>query len=335
MTNPLDKTTRLVTVFGGSGFVGRHVVRALTERGWRVRVACRRPDLANHLQPLGRVGQIHAVQANLRFPASVAAALTGAEAAINLVGIMHQSGRQRFDAVQAFGAGVVANAVQKAGITRFVHMSALGADIESESAYARTKAQGEAHVREMVPQASILRPSVMFGPEDDLFNRFAAMARMMPVLPLIGGGETKFQPLYVGDVAQAVARLLDGEAAAGRTWELGGPEVKTLRELMQTTCEITGRKRLFVPVPFALANLKAFGIEVVNSLTLGLYPKTLLLTRDQVKLLKVDNVVSEAAKSAGTTLEGLGIAPDTIEAVVPSYLYRFRRTGQFESKVTA
>ncbi|MDH7796804.1 MULTISPECIES: complex I NDUFA9 subunit family protein [unclassified Beijerinckia] len=334
MTNPLDKNTRMVTVFGGSGFVGRHVVRALAQRGWRVRVACRRPDLAFHLQPLGRVGQIHAVQANLRYPASVAAALQGAEAVVNLVGILNQSGRQRFDAVHGFGAGVVAQAVQKAGIKTFVHMSALGADAVSESAYARSKAQGEAHVREMVPGASILRPSVIFGPEDDFFNRFAALARMSPVLPLIGGGETKFQPVYVGDVAQAVACLLDSEVPAGRTWELGGPEVKTYRELMQIICTTIGRKRLLVPVPFALANLKAFGIEVVNSLSLGLYPKTLLLTRDQVKLLKSDNVVSEAAKASGSTFEAMGIAPDTIEAVIPSYLYRFRRAGQFESNVT-
>lgn len=335
MTNPLDRTTRLVTVFGGSGFVGRHVVRALAERGWRVRVACRRPDLAFHLQPLGRVGQINAVQANLRYPASVTAALHGAEAAVNLVGIMHQSGRQQFDSVNAFGAGVVAQAVKNAGIKQFVHMSALGADADSESAYARSKAQGEAHVRELVPNASILRPSVIFGPEDDFFNRFAALARMSPVLPLIGGGDTKFQPVYVGDVAQAFARLLDSEVPDGRTWELGGPEVKTYRELMQTVCTTIGRKRLLVPVPFALANLKAFGIELVNSLSLGLYPKTLLLTRDQVKLLKTDNVVSEAAKSTGTTIEAMGIAPDTIETIVPSYLYRFRRTGQFESKITA
>ena len=231
--NEFAPQDRIVTVFGGSGFIGRHLVRALARDGWRVRVATRRPDLAFHLQPLGRVGQINAVQANVRYPDSLAAALRGAEAAVNLVGILAPWGKQTFDSVQAEGAGAVARAVAAAGIANFVHMSAIGADARSNSAYARTKAEGEAAVLSALPSATILRPSVVFGPEDQFFNRFAAMARLMPALPLIGGGKTKMQPVYVGDVAEAGARLLRGQGEAGAIYELGGPAVRTMRELLE------------------------------------------------------------------------------------------------------
>jgi uncharacterized protein YbjT (DUF2867 family) len=335
MTNPLDKSTRLVTIFGGSGFVGRYVVRALAQRGWRIRVACRRPDLAYYLQPIGKVGQIQAVQANLRYPASVASAVHGAEAVINLVGILTESGRQRFDAVHGFGANVVARAAKNAGVASLIQMSAIGADAGSPSSYARSKAQGEAAARDAYADATIIRPSIIFGPEDEFFNRFAALARLSPVLPLIGGGATKFQPVYVGDVAEAIARVLDGQAPDGKTWELGGPEVRTFRELLEFICATIGRKRLLVPMPFPLARAQALGSEIANSISLGLYPKMLHMTRDQVTLLQSDNIVSEAAKAAGTTLEGMGIAPDSIEAIVPTYLYRFRKSGQFEARATA
>jgi len=329
MSDTLVKTGRIVTVFGGSGFVGRHVVRALAKDGWRIRVATRRPDLAFHLQPLGRVGQIHAVQANVRYPASIAAALKGAEAVVNLVAVLNESGRQSFDAVHVFGARTVAKAAAEAGITNVVHMSALGADVNSDSAYARTKGESESAVMAACPGAIVLRPSVIFGPEDSFFNRFAAIARFSPILPLFGGGETKFQPVYVGDVAEAVARALSGYGRAGTTYELGGPQVKTFRELMKYVCDVTGRSRLLLPVPNELANPMALGTEIAAKLSLGLFPKTLLLTRDQVKLLGRDNIVSAAAQSETRTLDGLCILPEAIESIVPKYLGRFRKTGQF------
>ncbi len=322
---------QLVTVFGGSGFVGRHVVRALVKRGYRVRVAVRRPDLAGFLQPLGMVGQIHAVQANLRYPASVAAAVKGADAVVSLVGIMQQSGRQSFSAVQANGARAVAQACAAAGIDRLVHVSALGADAESRSAYARTKSEGEAAMFASVPGAVVLRPSVMFGPEDSFFNRFASMARMMPVLPLVGDGVTKFQPAFVGDVAEVVARAVDGAVAGGRVYELGGPEVLSMREIVEEICKITGRKRLLVSLPFPLAKLAGRVMEFADKLTLGLIPDELVITRDQATLLQSDNVVSAEAKAEGRDFVGLGIAPTSVEAVVPSYLWRFRKTGQFDT----
>ncbi|WP_353186094.1 complex I NDUFA9 subunit family protein [Bosea sp. (in: a-proteobacteria)] len=326
---------QLVTVFGGSGFLGRHVVRALVKRGYRVRVAVRRPDLAGFLQPLGTVGQIHAVQANLRYPASVTAAAMGADAVVNLVGIMKESGRQSFGAVQANGAHAVALACATAGIGRLVQVSALGADAESRSAYARTKAEGEAAVRQVVPQAVILRPSVMFGPEDTFFNRYAAMARMLPVLPLVGDGEVRLQPAFVGDVAEVVARAVDGSIAPGQVYELGGPEVMSLRRIVEDICKVTGRKRLIAPLPLPLAGVVARVLEVVDTLTLGLLPNELKLTRDQVLLLGQDNVVSPAAAREGRDFVGLGIAPVSVEAEVPSYLWRFRKTGQFETARTA
>jgi uncharacterized protein YbjT (DUF2867 family) len=323
--------SQLVTVFGGSGFVGRHVVRALVKRGYRVRVAVRRPDLAGFLQPLGMVGQIHAVQANLRYPDSVAAAVKGADAVINLVGIMKASGRQTFASVQANGARAVGQACAAAGIKRLVHVSAIGAATDSRSLYARSKAEGEAAILAAVPGAVVMRPSVMFGPEDGFFNRFASLARMLPVLPLIGGGETKFQPAFVGDVAEAVALAVDGSVPGGRVYELGGPEVKSFRELVAYICEVTGRKRPLVSLPFPLARLQARLMEITDTLTLGLLPAELMLTRDQVTLLESDNIVSHAARAEGRDFEAIGIAPVSVEAVVPSYLWRFRKTGQFDT----
>jgi NADH dehydrogenase len=316
-----SNTETLVTVFGGSGFLGRNVVRALAKRDFRIRVAVRRPELAGHLQPLGRVGQIHAVQANLRYPVSVAAAMRGAQVAINLVGILAEGGAQSFDAVQAKGAEAVAQGAAAAG-ARLVHVSAIGADENAPSAYARAKAAGEKAVMAAVPSAIILRPSVVFGPEDQFTNRFAALARISPVLPLIGGGVTKMQPVYVGDVAAAVAEAVDGKAKAGATYELGGPEVLTMREIMEIILAITERNRTLVSLPFGLAKLQAVLLQFA--------PGALKLTPDQVELLKSDNVVSDAAKAAGLTLEGLGIMPDSMEAIAPQYLWRFRAAGQFQ-----
>ncbi len=316
----------LVTVFGGSGFVGRHVVRALAKQGWRVRVAVRRPDLAGHLQPMGGVGQIMPLQANLRYPDSVMRAVQGADAVVNLVGILFESGRQSFDHVQAEGPRAIAMAAAKAGISNLVHLSAIGADAQSPAAYARSKSAGEAAVLEHVPSAVIMRPSIVFGPEDNFFNQFATLARYLPALPLIGGGETKFQPVFVGDVAQAVALALEGKAKPGTVYELGGPDVRSFRHILEYILAETGRKRPLIPIPFPLAELQGR--------ILGMLPKP-LLTRDQVLMLKSDNVVSEAAQSQGRTLQGLGIAPDSVESIVPSYLYRFRAAGQFEREKAA
>ena len=310
----------LVTVFGGSGFLGRNVVRALCKRDYRVRVAVRRPELAGFLQPSGKVGQVHTVQANLRYPASVEAALRDSHVVINLVGILTESGAQTFDAVQAKGAETVAKAAAAAGAS-LVHVSAIGADAESPSRYAKAKAAGEAAVLAAVPSATIFRPSLMFGPEDQFTNRFAALARMSPVLPLIGG-DTRMQPVYVGDVATAIADAVDGKAKAGATYELGGPEVLTMREIIETILEITDRKRMLVPLSFGLARFQAAVLQFA--------PGAFKLTADQVTMLERDNVVSDAAKAASLTLEGLGITPDSLEAVAPQYLWRFRPQGQFQ-----
>ena len=285
-TEAFVKADRLVTVFGGSGFVGRHVVRALARRGWRVRVAVRRPDLAFHLQPLGTVGQIHAVQANVRYPESVAHALRDAQAAINLVGILRESGEQHFDAVHHLGAQSVAKAAKQAGTEVFVQMSAIGADPSGSSAYARTKAFGEAAVRQILPDAIIMRPSVVFGPEDQFFNRFAAMARLMPALPLIGGGATKLQPVFAGDVATAIALAADGKAKPGTIYELGGPEVATLQRIMKFVLTVTGRRRRLVPVSFARAKIARLRHRNHAKLSLGLFPEMFTITQDQVELLE-------------------------------------------------
>jgi uncharacterized protein YbjT (DUF2867 family) len=318
-----NNSDTLVTVYGGSGFLGRHVVRALAKRNFRIRVAVRRPDLANHLQPLGRVGQIHAVQANLRYAPSVDAAARDAQVLVNLVGILFERGRQRFDTVQAYGAEQVALAASAHG-ARLVHVSAIGADEHSSSHYARSKAAGEQMVMAALPQAVVMRPSILFGPEDDFFNRFAAMAQLSPALPLVGGGHTRFQPVFVGDVAKAIADTVDGQVRGGTIYELGGPEVKTFKELMQYVLATIERKRLLVPLPFFAAKLQASILQFL--------PEP-LLTPDQVELLRADNVVSDAAIAEDRTLQGLGIEPEPIEAIVPSYLWRFRKTGQFRSRV--
>jgi uncharacterized protein YbjT (DUF2867 family) len=313
----------LVTVFGGSGFLGRHVVGALAKLGYRIRVAVRRPELAGHLQPLGQVGQIHAVQANLRYQGSVEASVRDADLVINLVGILFERGRQRFEAVHGFGAEAVALAAAAFGV-RLIHVSALGADASSPSLYARSKAMGEKLVLAAVPSAVILRPSILFGPEDAFFNRFAAMARFSPALPLIGGGHTRFQPVFAGDVASAAVAAIEGQARDGATYELGGPEVKSFRELMEFVLVTIARKRLLVPIPFGVARLQASLLQLL--------PKP-LLTTDQVELLRRDNIVSAEAKREGRSIEALGIDPIAMATIVPSYLWRFRKAGQFQGTV--
>jgi uncharacterized protein YbjT (DUF2867 family) len=313
----------LVTVFGGSGFLGRHLVRALCIRHYRIRVAVRRPELTGHLQPLGRVGQIHAVQANLRFPQTVEAAARDADIVVNLVGILFERGRQRFDAVQAEGAQTVARAANGAG-ARLVHVSAIGADENSPSHYARSKAAGERMVLTARPAATIMRPSIAFGTEDDFFNRFGALSRVSPALPLPGGGRTRFQPVFAGDVAEAIALAVDGKAKSGAVYELGGPDVRTFKELMEFTLATVERRRLLIPTPFALMKLQAAFLQFL--------PKP-PITPDQVELLKTDNVVSPDARAQGRTLEALGIVPNSIASVVPDYLWRFRKTGQFSGRM--
>jgi NADH dehydrogenase len=319
MAAPIDT---LVTVFGGSGFLGRHVVRALAQRDYRLRIGVRRPELAGHLQPLGKVGQINPVQANIRYPASIEAAMRGASVVVNLVGILSESGAQRFNRVHAHGAHAIAEAAARIG-ARVVHVSAIGADAESPSRYASSKALGERAVLDAVPNATIIRPSIVFGPEDHFTNRFASLARFLPVLPLVGA-DTKLQPVYVGDVALAIADAVDGKTKPGAAYELGGPEVTTMREAVELILRIAERNPTLMPLSFGLAKLEASFLQFA--------PGDFKLTPDQVEMLKTDNVVSEAAKSAGLTLDGLGIAPESMAAVLPSYLWRFRKTGQFTYK---
>ena len=312
----------LITVFGGSGFIGRHLVRRLAQQGWIVRAAVRRPSEALFLKPMGDVGQITPVRAPVQDPDAVKAAVAGARAVINLVGILYERGARSFEAIHARAPQTIAEAAAEAGAERLVHVSAIGADPQAEAGYARSKAAGEAALRGAFPAASILRPSVVFGPEDDFFNRFAVMARISPALPLIGGGETRFQPVYVGDVAQAIATCLADPACQGKTYELGGPRVYTFKALMELVLAQTGRRRLLVPLPFALADLQAMVLEL-----LPVPP----LTRDQVKLLRRDNVVGEGA----LTLADLGIAPVAAESVVPTYLDRYRKGGRFNRAVAS
>jgi uncharacterized protein YbjT (DUF2867 family) len=322
-----SKLETLVTVFGGSGFLGRHVVRALANRQYRIRVAVRRPELCGHLRPMGGVGQIHAVQANLRYADSVAAAVRDADAVVNLVGILFERGRQRFDAVMTAGAETVARAASAAGAS-LLHVSAIGADADAASHYARAKAEGEERVLAAHSAATIVRPSIVFGPEDDFYNRFGALARMVPALPLPGGGHTRMQPVFAGDVGEAIAKLVDATldddakdtAKPGAIYEFGGPDVRTFKELMEFTLATIERRRLLLPVPFGLLKLQAAWLQFL--------PKP-PITPDQVELLKRDNVVSDEARRDGRTLEGLGIVPESMAAVVPSYLWRFRKAGQF------
>ena len=323
---------QLVTVFGGSGFLGRYVVRALAKRGYRVLVATRRPDLAGHLQPLGTVGQIHAVQANLRHPDSVANALAKADHVINLVGVLKESGRQTFGSLQAEGPRIIAEAAARDA--RVIHVSAIGADPESESLYARSKAAGEAGLLSARPDATVFRPSVLFGPGDGFFTRFASLARLLPVLPL-AGADTRFQPVYAGDVAEAIARAVDGTVPGGRIYELGGPEARTLRELVAFVLEATERRRTILPLPWSVARAQGSVLGFLDKMTLGLMPADFVITRDQVALLERDNVVSQEAIQEGRTLDGIGISASAAEAIVPAYLVRFRKTGQFDLKRNA
>jgi uncharacterized protein YbjT (DUF2867 family) len=312
---------KLVTIFGGSGFVGRHVVRALAKRGYRIRVAVRRPDLAGHLQPLGNVGQIQLVQANLRYRNSIDSAVAGSDHVINCVGILFESGRNSFDAIQDFGARAVAEAARKVG-AGLTHLSAIGADADSQSLYAQTKGRAEQAILSILPDAIILRPSIIFGPEDGFFNKFAEMARLSPFLPLIGGGKTLFQPVYVGDVAEAVCRSVDGFLAKGTVYELGGPDELSFRQCLEIMLGQIERKRTLLPIPFAIASL----IGSVASLVPFIDPP---LTSDQVTLLRENNIVTQKAATDGRTLQGMGIAPTSVSAILPTYLVRYRPHGQF------
>jgi uncharacterized protein YbjT (DUF2867 family) len=320
-------SAKIVTVFGGSGFLGRHVVRALCRKGWRVRVAMRRPHLGVDLKVSGDVGQVQLVQANIRDRGSVERALIDAEAAVNLVGILYERGAQSFDGTQAQGARNVAEAAAQAGVRTFVQVSAIGADLESRSAYARTKATAEKAVLQAVPTATILRPSIMFGPEDGFFTRFAELARMSPVVPLIGG-RTRFQPIYVGDVAAALATALSSPEARGRTYELGGPRVYTMEELLRYLLKEIDRPRLLLPIPLILAGPMGYTIGALSRLNPFFPPP---LTGDQVQLLGLDNIVAPGAP--GLAELGVG-APETVEAVAPSYLWRHRPFGQFHEPRT-
>ena len=319
---------RLVTVFGGSGFLGRYVIRALAKRHCRVRVAVRRPNLAGHVQPIGSVGQIQAVQANLRFPATVQAAVRDAEVVVNLAGILQESGRQSFDAVQADGARAVAEAAAAAG-ARVIHVSAIGADPASESAYARSKAAGEAAVRQARPDAVVLQALRHLRPRRQLFQPLRDAARPLPVLPL-AGADTRFQPVFAGDVAEAIARAVDGRVAGGRVYELGGPEVKTLRELVEYVLASPSAGGASSPLPPGAARIQALVVETLDRLALGLLPNEFKLTRDQIVLLGRDNVVSEEAVKEGRTLEGIGDFADGARGDRAVLSDRFRRTGQFD-----
>ncbi|MEE8332720.1 MAG: complex I NDUFA9 subunit family protein [Alphaproteobacteria bacterium] len=316
----------IVTVFGGAGFIGRHVVQALARAGARVRVVCRRPEEAGACKPLGDVGQIVPIAANIRDPESVAAALAGSDAVVNLVGVLFERGKQSFEAVHHQGAATVARAAVNAGASRLVHLSAIGADVDAPSLYAASKGRGEQAVRNAFPTATLLRPSIVFGPEDSFFNRFASMARLSPALPLIGGGHTRFQPVYVNDVAAAVVRALSDDAATGKTFELGGPAVYSFRRLMEVMLAEIGRDRLLVPWPFWLASIQAGFVETAFKLAAAPIPALVPpppITSDQVAMLRSDNVVTSGA--AG--LEALGIAPTALELILPTYLARYRKPG--------
>jgi NADH dehydrogenase len=330
MTEAAREANRLATVFGGSGFLGRYIVRALAGEGWRIRVAVRRPDLAAFLQPIGGVGQIQPVQANLRFPDSIAAAVEGATAVVNATGVKAESGAQTYKAVHVEGATALAQAALAARVSSYVHISGIGADPNSASPYIASKGLGEHATRETFPNAMVLRPSVVFGPEDDFFNRFGALARHFPVLPLLGGGATRLQPVYVGDVARAVAATVSGLAKPGAAYELGGPRTMTLREAAELTLREIDRRRLLIGLARGPSRFIAASTEFASKATFGLFPRLLTTTRDQLDLLASDNVVSETAEAEGRVLRGLGVQPQAAEAIIPSYLARFRRTGQYE-----
>ena len=316
--------SKLVTIYGGSGFVGRYIAQKMARRGWRVRVAVRRPNEALFVKPYGVVGQVEPVFCNIRDDDSVRAVMQGADAVVNCVGILVEEGANRFEEVQATGAGRIARIAAEEGIGTLVHISAIGADSASSSAYARTKAAGEGAVLEHFPRAVILRPSIIFGPEDGFFNRFAGMARLTPVLPIVGG-TTRFQPVWVEDVAEAAARGVLGEAAAG-VFELGGPEVKTFQELMMLMLELIRRRRLTFSIPFPLARLQGSLLDLGSRLTGGLLANR-LLTRDQVENLARDNVVGPHVRGFAE----LGIEPTPMATVLPEYLWRYRPSGQYSA----
>jgi len=308
-------THPLVVIFGGSGFLGRYIAQRMAHQGWRVRVAVRHPNEAMFVQTYGQVEQIVPVQANIRDDASTRAAIVGADAVINCVGILSEDSRQQFDAVQADGAARIASMAADAGITKFLHVSSIGAAADSDSKYLRSKAEGEAAVLAAMPDAVILRPSIIFGPEDKFFNKFGTMARYSPILPLVGAN-SKFQPVYVDDVAAAAQAAINGKASG--IFELGGPDIETFRGLMQRMLSVVRRKRILFNIPFGIANINALFIELAHKASLGIMP--LMLTRDQVKSLRLDNVVSPSAK----TLADLGVDATAMEAVLDTYLYRFR-----------
>lgn len=310
---------KLATIIGGSGFVGRYVVQQLAKQGYRIRVAVRRPHLAGRLRLLGDVGQISLIQTNIRYEPSIAKAIEGADLVVNLPGLLFQSGKQKFNAIHHIGAQNVAEAVAAQPGTKLIHMSALGADRTSKSLYARTKALGEAAVKKYVPDAIILRPSLIFGPEDGFFNLFASMARLSPILPVIGG-KSRFEPVYVGDVARAIVTLAETSRRPG-IYELGGAETLTMKQMLQKMLEVTYRRNILIPVPFFAAKIKAFFLSI-------LFIK--LITTDQVELLKKDNIVSDEARISRKTLKGLNIVPARLDAILPDYLWRFRPRGQFD-----
>ena len=317
----MDRANTLVTLFGGSGFLGTQVVQLLARQGYRIRVAVRRPDLAGHLKPLGAVGQIQPIQANIRNADSVQRAVNGAHIVINLVGIRYERGRQLFRAVHTMGARTVAEAARRAGVETLVHLSALGADPQSPSGYSRSKALGEAEVLAAFPQAIIIRPSILFGQGDDFFNLHGSLARLLPVLPVIGA-KTKFQPLYVGDAADAIAAAVEGQVKPGRIYELGGPQVLTHREIIERVLHETMRSNPLIPVPRAIGKLLAAPF--------ALLPFAPLLTGDQVEMLQADNIVSDEATRDKRGLAAFGVSPTPLDAILPSYLWRFRKNGQFD-----
>jgi uncharacterized protein YbjT (DUF2867 family) len=314
---------RLITVFGASGFLGRYVVRDLARAGYRIRAAVRHTNMAHILKPMGVVGQIQIMQTNVRVPATIDRALEGAWGAINLVGILNQTGAQNFTALHAHAPGLIANAAKKAGVEALLHVSALGADADSDSDYFRTKAVGEQAVRAAFPEATIFRPSLVFGPEDEFFNKFASLARFSPVLPLFGGGTTRFQPIFAGDIGMAARVVMDDPAHWGKTFELGGPSAHTFRELMEEMLKAVERKRVLLPLPWSAAKLLATASMFVPSF-IAKPP----ITFDQIRQLQVDNVVT-GAPGIGT-LADLGISPRAMEVELPTYLWRFRKSGQFE-----
>ena len=316
--------TKLVTIYGGSGFVGRYISWHLARRGWRIRVAVRRPNEALFVRPYGVVGQVEPVFCNIRDDASVASVMTEADAVVNCVGVLAEDGRNSFDAVQAEGAGRIARLAAERGITRMVHLSAIGADATSDSGYARSKAAGEAAVLSAQPDAVILRPSLVFGTEDKFFNRFASMARFGPILPVVGAS-TRFQPVYVDDVARVAVKGVEGEIPGG-VYELGGPEVATFRELMRKMLGVIQRRRMILNVPFWAAGAQATALDLAGKVSLGLWSND-VLTRDQVRLLRRDNLVAPGAKG----FADLGIDPTAMESVLESYLYRYRPHGQYDA----